>query len=61
METEPIPNQDEDFDGDFWDTHPEVITFLISQGMTITEWMDLMTPVWQAQVKLMKEQGWLKD
>lgn len=59
---DPYFNYDEsDFDGDAWDDHTDMVMFILSQGASIDEWMDMMTPYWQEQIRQMKAQGWLRD
>ena len=57
METDPIPNRDEDFDGDVWDDNPELAAYLVANNLSLAEWLELMTPVWRQQLIEQQRKG----
>jgi hypothetical protein len=60
---DPIPNQDEEFDGEEWDQHPELIPFLArfyGQGFSFRDWVDYMAPLWQAQLEQQRKRGFFR-
>ena len=64
MEYDPIPNQDEDYDGDEWDAYPDLIPRLIwfhyaKMGLSYAEWLNLLTPLWFEQIQEKRNQGYL--
>lgn len=59
MEQDPIPNRDADFDGEEWDDRPELLAAFLKSGLSFQEWLDIMSPIWTAQIRQMREKGYL--
>lgn len=44
---------DADFDDERFDEVPGIMARLLRDGLTYEEWLDVMTPIWQEQLKNM--------